>query len=191
MLNKRLFWKNVVGVKNNILAEELDEHSLIWHLKKGDQVIGEGDTVTEIPFIVSGVLKAVYKDEFGKNRVYCFGYIPGETATSISSLKAGVKAACTIVAVKECTLVCVSLDYLVELVKSNIEVAKIYNRMLSLSLKRGIEHEKTIASYDIRRRYKWFTEVYPGLAEQVSKKDIASYLHMATESFSRILKENL
>mgnify|MGYP001660581606 len=39
------------------------------------------------------------------------------------------------------------------------------------------------------QRYEYFLETYPGLEKKVNKKDIASYLNMTPECFSRMLKK--
>ena len=82
----------------------------------------------------------------------------------------------------------ISMETLLELVRNNLEAARVYNRLLSMSIRKIMEHEKILASCDARERYRWFIETYPGLAEQINKKDIASYLNMSPETLSRILK---
>ncbi|HJD26730.1 MAG TPA: Crp/Fnr family transcriptional regulator [Candidatus Blautia intestinipullorum] len=183
------FWRTTVGIKDTGTLAALDNNSYIKNLEKGQRVIKEGETVTEVGFIVRGVLKAVYKDIFGKERVYCFGYIPGEAAVSVANLAVGVKSICSVEAVNECTILCVPMVCLVKLIHNNIEASHVYSRMLSMSLRKVIEHNKILMICEVQERYQWFRETYPGLSELVRKKDIASYLGMTPESLSRILKE--
>lgn len=188
MTDKKVFWKNVVGVKDETVLKALEKHSTEWNLKKGDLVIREGTIVTQIPFLISGVLKAFYTETSEKNRVYCFGYVPGEPVTAITALGTGAKSACTVEALSNCSLMYISMETLLGLVRNNLEAARVYNRLLSMSIRKIMEHEKILASCDARERYRWFIETYPGLAEQINKKDIASYLNMSPETLSRILK---
>lgn len=84
---------------------------------------------------------------------------------------------------------CVPMVCLVKLIHNNIEASHVYSRMLSMSLRKVIEHNKILMICEVQERYQWFRETYPGLSELVRKKDIASYLGMTPESLSRILKE--
>ena len=77
---------------------------------------------------------------------------------------------------------------LIKLTKDNLDVARIYNKMLSISLKKVIEHNRILSDYEVQERYQWFLETYPGLFELVRKKDVASFLGMTPESLSRVLK---
>lgn len=103
---------------------------------KGEKIIREGDVVEEVAFIISGVLKAVYIDQYGKEKVYCFGYIPGEAAISVTHLGTGIKSICTVEAISESVVLCVPMTCLIKLTKDNLDVARIYNKMLSMSLKK-------------------------------------------------------
>lgn len=83
MFDQDKFWRNFIGLRDSEAITALERNAYIKDVEKGEKIIREGDIVTEVAFIISGVLKAVYIDQFGKEKVYCFGYIPGEAAFSI------------------------------------------------------------------------------------------------------------
>lgn len=189
MFDQDKFWRTFIGLRDPEAITALEKNAYIKDIEKGEKIIKEGDIVTEVAFIISGVLKAIYIDQYGKEKVYCFGYIPGEAAISVTHLGVGIKSICTVEAISDSVVLCVPMSCLIKLTKDNLEVARIYNKMLSISMKKLIEHNRILSDYEVHERFQWFKETYPGLFELVKKKDVASFLGMTPESLSRILKE--
>ena len=190
MFDQDKFWRTFIGLRDPEAITALEKNAYIKDIEKGEKIVKEGDIVTEVAFIISGVLKAIYIDQYGKEKVYCFGYIPGEAAISVTHLGMGIKSICTVEAISDSVVLCVPMSCLIKLTKDNLDVARIYNRMLSISMKKLIEHNRILSDYEIHERFQWFKETYPGLFELVKKKDVASFLGMTPESLSRILKES-
>ena len=188
MFDQDKFWRTFIGLRDPEAITALEKNAYIKDIEKGEKIVKEGDIVTEVAFIISGVLKAIYIDQYGKEKVYCFGYIPGEAAISVTHLGMGIKSICTVEAISDSVVLCVPMSCLIKLTKDNLDVARIYNRMLSISMKKLIEHNRILSDYEIHERFQWFKETYPGLFELVKKKDVASFLGMTPESLSRILK---
>ena len=88
-----------------------------------------------------------------------------------------------------CEIVRISADVLRKLAMENIEIALVCNRMQSVASMREYEYRKMILTCNPVQRYEYFLETYPGLEKKVNKKDIASYLNMTPECFSRMLKK--
>ena len=188
MFDQDKFWRTFIGLRDPEAITALEKNAYIKDIEKGEKIVKEGDIVTEVAFIISGVLKAIYIDQYGKEKVYCFGYIPGEAAISVTHLGMGIKSICTVEAISDSVVLCVPMSCLIKLTKDNLDVARIYNRMLSISMKKLIEHNRILSDYELHERFQWFKETYPGLFELVKKKDVASFLGMTPESLSRILK---
>ncbi|MCD7957471.1 MAG: Crp/Fnr family transcriptional regulator [Lachnospiraceae bacterium] len=182
------FWRDIIGLKETELLAEAVRYSEIRRLKKRSTVIRENERLTEIPFLVSGVVKSYCLGADGSERIFCFGYRPGEPVTSIYSLDKEITSICTIEVVNDAELLYIPLKELNRLVQSSVEAARIYEAMLSVSLYITVERDRALVSYTARQRYEWFTEFYPGLEELISKKDIASFLNMSSESLSRVRK---
>lgn len=188
MFEAEEFWKNTVGIKSSEALSILAGNSCIRNIEKGERIIGEGDVIEEVGFIISGVFKAFHIDCHGKERIYTFGYLPGETATRLINLGTGVKSICSVVAVKDSVVLYVPMMILFKLTRENLDAAYIYNRMLGMSVKMLVEYSRILVECEVQERYQWFQETYPGLSELVKKKDIASFLGMSAESLSRLSK---
>ncbi|MCD7884000.1 MAG: Crp/Fnr family transcriptional regulator [Lachnospiraceae bacterium] len=182
------FWRDIIGLKETELLAEAVRYSEIRRLKKRSIVIRENERLTEIPFLVSGAVKSYCLGADGSERIFCFGYRPGEPATSIYSLDKEITSICTIEVVCDAELLYIPLKELNRLVQDSIEAAHVYETMLSVSLHNTAERDRALVSYTARQRYEWFTRFYPGLEELISKKDIASFLNMSSESLSRVRK---
>ncbi|MCC8045055.1 MAG: Crp/Fnr family transcriptional regulator [Clostridiales bacterium] len=182
------FWQDIIGLKEEKLLAEAVRYSEIRTLKKRSIVIRENERLTEIPLLVSGVVKSYCLSADGNERIFCFGYRVGEPATSIYSLDKEIISACTIEVVRDAQLLYIPLEELNRLVQSSIEAAHVYETILSVSLRDMAERDRALVSYTARQRYEWFTRYYPGLEELISKKDIASFLNMSSESLSRVRK---
>ena len=108
--------------------------------------------------------------------------------TGIANIDKNMKSFLTIEVIKDCELLCISVDLLEKLLLKSQEVTLACNRMLGISAIKAMEHEKIIISSKAKERYHYFADTHPELMNVVSKKDIASYLNMTPESLSRILK---
>lgn len=182
----RLFWNKTVGVKSKNLLNLLEKHSVVWELDRGEKVITKGEEIKEIPFIVSGILKAVQVDENGKQRVLCFGYMPGEVGLSLNNIEKGMRSETNVEVVQKCKLISVPLDILVEMLQTSKEVMDIYTKRMSEAVLSLVEHENIVLLYKANERYAWFLEKYGELENKVRRQDIASFLGISPETLSRL-----
>ena len=151
--------------------------------------IREGEPLPCVPFLVSGIVKGYCESKGdGKEHVSCFGYLKGDIVVGISNLSVNVKSLLTIESISSCTMLCVPIPELLKLIEQSPEMMRLYNRALSLAYKKLIEHEDIVANHRAKERYQYFVDTYRDLVDVVSKKDIASYLHLSPESLSRVLK---
>ncbi|MCD7763802.1 MAG: Crp/Fnr family transcriptional regulator [Lachnospiraceae bacterium] len=179
------FWRDIIGIKDSWLLGELTRYSSVRSLKKNDIVIRENEPLTEIPLLMSGVVKSYCLDTEGKEKIICLVYQPGAPVTSIYSLDGDISSIGTIAVVCDASLLYIPVRVLKHLIENNREAAQVYENILSGSLKEVVERDRVLASCTVRQRYEWFVRYYPGLEKLVSKKDIASFLNMSSESLSR------
>ena len=185
------FFHNVIGIKSEAVLEVLAENSEICNLKARTLLMKENEKVDEISFLYKkgGLVKSYYEKSDGKKQVHCFAYFPGEALVGIKNLDKQITSFLTVELITDCEIVRISADVLRKLAIENIEIALVCNRMQSVASMREYEYRKMILTCNPVQRYEYFLETYPGLEKKVNKKDIASYLNMTPECFSRMLKK--
>ncbi len=185
------FYRDVIRIKSEAVVEELTANSQIHKLKAKTLLIKENEKVDHIYFLyrMGDVAKSYYENPKGKKQIRCFAHLPGELLAGIMNLDKNMTSFLTVELVTDCEIVSTSADVIQKLSRKNIEVALVWNRIQGVSSMRQYEYEKMIITCNPVQRYEYFLETYPNLMDKVNKKDVASYLNITPECFSRVLKK--
>lgn len=184
------FYHDIIGIKTETVLQTLAENSRIRKLNTKTLLIKENEKVEQISFLykMGGILKAYYKNQKGKNQIHCFAHLPGEPLVGIMNLDRNMTSFLTVEAVTDCEIISISASVIQKLSRESIEVALTCNRMQGISALREYEYRKVILTCTPAQRYEYFLEAYPEIMDYLNKKDVASYLNMTPECFSRMLK---
>lgn len=184
------FYHDIIGIKSETVLQTLAENSRIRKLNTKTLLIKENEKVEQISFLykMGGILKAYYKNQKGKNQIHCFAHLPGEPLVGIINLDRNMTSFLTVEAVTDCEIISTSASVIQKLSRESIEVALTCNRMQGISALREYEHRKVILTCTPAQRYEYFLEAYPEIMDYLNKKEVASYLNMTPECFSRMLK---
>lgn len=184
------FYHDIIGIKSETVLQTLAENSRIRKLNTKTLLIKENEKVEQISFLykMGGILKAYYKNQKGKNQIHCFAHLSGEPLVGIMNLDRNMTSFLTVEAVTDCEIISTSASVIQKLSWESIEVALTCNRMQGISALREYEYRKVILTCTPAQRYEYFLEAYPEIMDYLNKKDVASYLNMTPECFSRMLK---
>ena len=185
------FYRKVIQIKSEAVLKELTENSKICKLKAKTLLVQEKERVKQISFLYKNgdIAKAYYKNQKGKNQIHCFAHFAGEPLVGIMNLDRYMPSFLTVETVTECEIVSISSEIIQRLAQENIEVTLICNRMMGVSALREYEYRKMILTGTPIQRFEYFQQIYPGIMDHLNKKDVASYLNMTPECFSRMLKK--
>ncbi len=167
--------------------EFLDEHGRPMAMESGDHVFRQGENDRSMYAITSGILKAYYLSEDGKENIKSFV----EPNAVIGSLTATFsKEACSfsLICLEPCCLLKLPFETLYTESQNNLEIANTVNRMLlQLSMKKE-RREFELLCLSAEQRYRRFIEGSPHMMDRLTQNDIARYLGITPVALSRIKK---
>ena len=144
----------------------------------------EGEVQSWVYFLCSGVLRGFFLDAKGRDITDCFVFQCGTPA--VSCIKFGEPSFVSVEALAESELFAIPVFDLMELVNGSPQLLRIYNELLTNSLRYHWSMKALMYQYSAMERYQWFLKYYPGLIERVSGKHVASLLGMTSVTLSRL-----
>lgn len=184
-IDVKSFYQQVFGIADMELVEKLVFVTELRSLKKRDILIQEGQVLTDVPFVISGIFRGFFLDENGRDITDCFAFRYGESAMAAFDLNASF-AMLSIEALTDSEILCVPIESIRELLEENIFLLQIYNRFLANALERHWEIKNILHKQTAKERYQWFLTAYPGLIDKVTHRYIASFLEMSPVTLSRL-----
>ncbi|MFK8009312.1 MAG: Crp/Fnr family transcriptional regulator [Saprospiraceae bacterium] len=159
-------------------------------IRKKEFVLQQGDTCRNIFFITKGGLRAFYINQNGKKSTIMFA-IKDWWITDMNCFLNQIPAMSNIVALENSSLLQLSFFQLQKLYQ---RVPK-FERFFRILMEKAYVREQLRALDNLTltavERYDKFVEKYPKINEQITQKQLASYLGISPEFLSTIKKNKL
>ncbi|PCJ83542.1 MAG: hypothetical protein COA54_15260 [Thiotrichaceae bacterium] len=167
--------------------ELVEDKGKIIDKKKGEHIFVQGFPDTSIYFIKSGLLKAYYTTEEGKEYVKLF-IMANDVIGSLSSAYKGGLCSFSLVCLENSNLIKISFSVIYEHSKTDQHVA---NSMVELLLKFSMKKEKREFEFlclSAEKRYRQLKKESSIIIERVTQNDLSRYLGVTPVGLSRIKK---
>lgn len=160
------------------------KHTFPCAIKRGKNLINQGEICDKIYFIKKGALRAFVKE--GKKDLTTWITVENEIVTAITSFNSQIPAIENIQAIEDCELLSMNYNDLQNLYTQfpeyNIVGRKIYEKYYWDAEIRALIARLSKAE----KKYEYFLKVHSNLSNRVPLKHIASYLGISLETLSRI-----
>lgn len=165
----------------------MKQHGKRVEKEKGQFVFRQGEGNPNLYFIESGLLKAFYHTDDGKEFVKSFikeGDVIGSLIAAYHQQLCSFNLQC----LQDCVLYQIPLAVVIESSKNNNLLAnEIIELLMNFSMKKE-RREYEFLCLDAPSRYLQLMETYPDLSSSVTQTDIARYLGITNVALSRIKK---
>ncbi len=171
------------GISDAELAH-LKTYFTVELVQKNAITSGLGQIERRLYFVSAGVLRAWFEND-GEERTAAFIY-EGFWGSSFGSFLSGTESPYEIQAVTDALLLCVTRSNLEEALSHCPKFAIYYRNLLQLVIVGMQSRERELMASDARSRFERFMSQSAFLLQHVPQKQIASYLNMSPETFSRM-----
>ena len=158
-------------------------------LEAGDHAFMQGDSDSNIYFVQSGLLKAYYIREDGKEHIKSF-LAEGSIIGSMVSLVDGDPCTFNLIASEPTTTIALPYRVLADTAQNDIGLANALVDFLGTYGKRKEQREYQLLSLSAEDRFALLVETMPDIAERVSQADLAAYIGITPQALSRIKRRS-
>lgn len=167
------------------LQQLLSQFGLSFSIESGKHVFRQGDTNTALYFVATGLLKAYYLAEDGKESIKSF-IGQGKLIGSLSSAYTNEAASFNLLALEDCKLVKISFTQLYQQSTQDLALAQqLIHLLLELAMKKE-KREYELLCLSAPERYQLLIDNEPELVDKLTQNDIARYLGVTPVALSRI-----
>lgn len=155
--------------------------------KKCEHVFMQGNADRSLYHIKSGLLKAYYTSEEGKEFIKSF-FLPNDLICSMTSAVLEENCSFSLVCLEPTTLTQIPFKVLREYSRNNLELA---NTMIELLIRFSMKKEKREYEFlclSAEERFERLLKSTPALLEKITQNDLARYLGITPVGLSRIKK---
>lgn len=152
-----------------------------------DTISKEGDTITDLYFIVSGMVRGYFTTENGDERTIIIRPTHSFCAAP-EVLKGEQKSKYAFEAIQSTILIKLSISRFFALAQTHLSISRLYVAILEENLKTVFFRVELLAGMSPEERYTRLIEDRPELFQKSYHKYVANYLGITPNSLSRIIK---
>ncbi|WP_409415764.1 Crp/Fnr family transcriptional regulator [Flavobacterium sp. PS2] len=185
-----IFSKNSIDIFKDVTNSEFEDIKKLFHYKKykkGDFIIKEDELVTNVYFIVSGLVKLFYSDRLAKEFILSFAF-ENWWETDFYAFYNQSKAILNLQCIEDTTVYCLHYNDYLWMLDTYPQLA---NYFLNKSINGHIANQKRILSLlgqSPKLKYEQFLHTYPQLVQRIPKSILSLYLGVSRETLSRLYK---
>jgi CRP-like cAMP-binding protein len=186
-MNIHNFFKEHLGITNELLLNELTAISNISVLKNNEELVRQGNHQTDVTLLLEGLLVGYSVDSEGMELVDCFCCKCGDIAIAPHDIQKPSEL--TIKALADSQILQIPVSCFLEMLEKYEEVVKLYKDKLIEALENKSNIKNVLQRDKGKDLYMWFLNEYPGMIELIPHRYIASFLGMTEVHFSRIHRQ--
>jgi len=168
-------------------SEFLQQEGKKVEKNKGEHVFMQGDHDRSFYYVQSGLLKAYYTSDDGKEFIKSF-LLPEDFIGSLASAYSEESCSFGLLCLEQSVLIKIPFKCLYEYSKNDLELANtLIKRLLHVSMKKE-KREYEFLCLSAEDRFSLLERTHPLLLEKVTQNDLARYLGLTPVGLSRIKK---
>lgn len=157
---------------------------------KAEHIFMQGDPDRSLYLIQSGLLKAYYTSDDGKEFIKSF-FSPDEVICSLRSIYGTGGCFFSLLCLEPTELIKIPFAVLQEYSRTDLEISThVIDLLLKLSMKKE-KREYELLCLSAEERYMALVKSTPGIVDKVTQNDIAHYLGITPVGLSRIKNRSL
>ena len=169
------------------LSDLTDKAGKQLQLNKGDVVFNQGDIEHTFYLVKSGMLKATYIAEDGREFIKSF-IVADDLIGSLTSAQMNKPCSFSLICISQCELLQIPFQALREGSKTDLTLAiVVIERLLQLAMKKE-QREFEFLCMTAEERFAKMMQTSPELLAKVTQNDLAKYLGVTAVGLSRIKK---
>lgn len=180
---------NFLSKYNAFSQEEIQaivEKTRVESFKKGTVILKEGEVCTKCYFVISGCVRQ-FKLIDGEEKTTAF-FLEGQAALLYTSYMQKTPSAYYLACVDDCILVTGTREEEEELHKVHPALAQLLHTLMPEDYSKMQQRLDLMSNYNPEERYLMLMQTQPELMNRVPLHQLASYIGVTPESFSRIRK---
>ncbi len=177
--------KSIIPV-NDIVIRELSPEFTFSEVAWGDHFVHQGMCNSDIAFIYTGLFRAYFVTEEGKEFIK---YFLSDSDVMASGMEPGNESRVSIQALEDSTLFTIDHGRFQSLCFNFPELEELKKRVISRYWSKKEIREMNMLSNDAKRNYEIFLEEYSTIADRIPQYHIAGYLGITPTQLSRLKKQ--